>query len=101
MVTGKEGNQIIRAYTNVRFYKTDISGKCDSIHSSSRTALTKLIGNLYYGTRESQITGDLMHLIGNNATQELDSPRLITPFWSQRHLRNRIQSGKGKISTEV
>jgi hypothetical protein len=41
MVTGKEGNQIIRAYTNVRFYKTDISGKCDSIHPSSRTALTK------------------------------------------------------------
>jgi hypothetical protein len=43
MVTGKEGNRIIRAFNNVRFYKTDMSGKCDSIHSSSKDALTKLI----------------------------------------------------------
>jgi hypothetical protein len=26
MVTGKEGNRIIRAFNNVRFYKTDMSG---------------------------------------------------------------------------
>jgi hypothetical protein len=38
---GKRGNRIIRAFNNVRFYKTDMSGKCDSIHSSSKTALTK------------------------------------------------------------
>jgi lipopolysaccharide export system protein LptA len=78
MVTGKEGNRI-RAYNEVRFYKTDMSGKCDSLHSSSKTALTKLIGNPVLWNGESQITGDLMHLIGNT-TQELDSLRcLITP----------------------
>jgi hypothetical protein len=65
MVTGKRGNRIIRAFNNVRFYKTDMSGKCDSIHSSSKTALTKMIGILYFGM-PSQITGDIMHLIGNN-----------------------------------
>ncbi|WP_016991010.1 OstA-like protein [Flavobacterium sp. ACAM 123] len=77
MVTGKEGNRIIRAYTNVRFYKTDMSGKCDSLHSSSKTALTKLIGNPVLWNGESQITGDLMHLIGNNSTQELDSLKVL------------------------
>jgi hypothetical protein len=41
MVTGKR--QVIRAYNNVRFFKTDMSGKCDSIHSSAKDALTKLI----------------------------------------------------------
>jgi lipopolysaccharide export system protein LptA len=77
MVTGKEGNRIIRAFKNVRFFKTDMSGKCDSIHSSSKTALTKMIGNPILWNGESQITGDVMHLIGNNATQKLDSLKVL------------------------
>ena len=77
MVTGKEGDRIIRAYNNVRFYKTDMSGKCDSIHSSSKTALTQLIGNPVLWNGENQITGDVMHLIGNNNTQELDSLKVL------------------------
>ena len=77
MVTGKEGNRIIRAFNNVRFYKTDMSGKCDSIHSSSKTALTKMIGNPILWNAESQITGDIMHLIGNNNTQKLDSLKVL------------------------
>jgi lipopolysaccharide export system protein LptA len=77
MVTGKENNRIIRAFNNVRFYKTDMSGKCDSLHSSSRTAITKLIGNPILWNGESQITGDLMHLIGNNSTKKLDSLKVL------------------------
>ena len=77
MVTGKEDNRIIRAYNNVRFYKTDMSGKCDSIHSSAKDALTKLIGNPILWNGENQITGDLMHLIGNNTTRELDSLKVL------------------------
>jgi lipopolysaccharide export system protein LptA len=77
MVTGPEGNRIIRAYNNVRFFKTDMSGKCDSIHSNSRTALTKLIGKPILWNGESQITGDLMNLIGNNTTQKLDSLKVF------------------------
>ena len=77
MVTGKEGNRIIRAFNNVRFFKTDMSGKCDSIHSSSKTALTKMIGNPILWNGESQITGDVMHLIGNNTTQKLDSLKVL------------------------
>ena len=77
MVTGKEDNRIIRAYNNVRFYKTDMSGKCDSIHSSAKNALTKLIGNPILWNGENQITGDLMHLIGNNNTREIDSLKVL------------------------
>ncbi len=77
MVTGKQGNRIIRAFPNVRFYKTDLSGKCDSIHSSSKIALTKLIGKPILWNGESQITGDIMHLIGNNTTQKLDSLKVL------------------------
>ncbi|KAF2508778.1 OstA-like protein [Flavobacterium zhairuonense] len=77
MVTGKEGERILRAYNNVRFYKTDMSGKCDSIHSNSKTALTKLIGNPILWSGESQITGDVMHLIGDNNTKKIDSLKVL------------------------
>lgn len=77
MVTGKEDNRIIRAFNNVRFFKIDMSGKCDSIHSSSKTALTKLIGNPILWNGESQITGDIMHLIGDSKTQKLDSLKVL------------------------
>ncbi|WP_394344696.1 OstA-like protein [Flavobacterium restrictum] len=77
MITGKEGSRIIRAYNNVRFFKTDMSGKCDSINSSSKTALTKLIGNPILWNGENQITGDIMHLIGDTKTQKLDSLKVL------------------------
>ena len=77
MVTGKEGERILRAYKNVRFYKTDMSGKCDSIHSDSKIALTKLIGNPILWNGENQITGDVMHLIGDNKTRKIDSLKVL------------------------
>ncbi|OXA84571.1 OstA-like protein [Flavobacterium hercynium] len=77
MITGKEGERIIRAFNNVRFFKVDMSGKCDSIHSDSKTALTKLIGNPILWNGENQITGDVMHLIGDNNTKKLDSLKVL------------------------
>ncbi|GAA6773666.1 OstA-like protein [Flavobacterium sp. CGRL2] len=77
LVTGKEGERILRAFKNVRFYKIDMSGKCDSIHSDSKSALTKLIGNPILWNGESQITGDVMHLIGDNKTRKIDSLKVL------------------------
>ena len=77
LVTGPEGSRIIRAFNNVRFYKTDMSGKCDSLHSNSKIALTKLIGKPILWNGDSQITGDLMHLLGNNTTRKLDSLKVL------------------------
>lgn len=77
LITGKVGDRVIRAFNNVRFYKTDMSGKCDSIHSSQKTALTKLIGKPILWNYENQMTGDVMHLIGNNKTEKLDSLKVL------------------------
>lgn len=77
LVTGKEGERILRAFKNVRFFKIDMSGKCDSIHSDSKSALTKLIGNPILWNGESQITGDIMHLIGDNTTRKIDSLKVL------------------------
>lgn len=77
MITGKKGNQVIRAFDNARFYKTDMSGKCDSIHSSTKNALTQLLGRPVIWNAENQMTGEVIHLIGNNATEKLDSLKVL------------------------
>jgi len=77
MITGKPENRIIRAFKNARFYKTDMSGKCDSIHSSQKSNLTQLIGRPILWNFENQMTGDVMHLIGNKETEKLDSLKVL------------------------
>ncbi|TBX69996.1 OstA-like protein [Flavobacterium silvisoli] len=77
LITGKPGERIVRGFKNVRFYKTDMSGKCDSIHSDQKKALTKLIGKPILWNYDNQMTGDVMHLIGNNKTEKLDSLKVL------------------------
>lgn len=77
MVTGKVGNRVIRAFNNARFFKSDMSGKCDSIHSDQSSGLTKLIGRPIMWNFDNQMTGDVMHLIGNNQTEKLDSLKVL------------------------
>jgi len=77
IVTGKTGERKVIGFNNVRFYKTDLSGKCDSIYSDQKTALTKLIGKPILWNSENQMTGDVMHLIGNNKTEKIDSLKIL------------------------
>jgi hypothetical protein len=77
IVTGKTGERTIRGFNNVRFFTKDMSGKCDSIHSSQKTRLTQLIGKPVLWNAENQLTGDLMHLIGEDKTDKLDSLKVL------------------------
>lgn len=77
IITGKPGTRIIRGFNDARFYKTDLSGKCDSIHSDEARGLTQLIRRPILWNGENQLTGDLMHLISNNKTQQLDSLKVL------------------------
>lgn len=77
VITGKEGNRIFRGYDNARFFKTDIAGKCDSIHGNEKTGLTKLIGHPILWHYDNQMTGDLMHLIADTKTEKIDSLKVF------------------------
>jgi len=77
LVTGPVEDRTIRAFNNVRFFKTDMSGKCDSIHSNNKTQLTKLIGKPVIWNSDNQMTGTEIHLIGNNTTEKLDSLKIL------------------------
>lgn len=77
MVTGKPENRILRAFRNAKFYKTDLSGKCDSIHSQEKTGITQLIKNPVIWNGENQMTGDSIHLLSNTKTEKLDSLKVL------------------------
>ena len=87
MVTGKPEHRITRAYYNAKIYKSDISGKADSVHVDQKTGLTQLInlarmnkGDAFSAARKpilwnvkNQMTGDTIHLKSNPKTEKLDS----------------------------
>lgn len=77
MITGPEKNRIIRAFKDARIYKTDLSGKADSIWSGEASGLTKMITNPILWAEESQITGDTIHLISNQKTEKIDSLKVF------------------------
>ncbi len=87
MVTGKPENRIIRAYYNAKIFKTDLSGKSDSIHSDQQTGITKLLNIPTLSSEDkfsvkrkpilwnlkNQMTGDTIHLLSNKETEKIDS----------------------------
>lgn len=77
VVTGKPKNRIIRGFNNARFFKKDMSGKCDSIHFNEKKGLTQMIGNPILWNGKRQLTGDLMHLISDTITQKVDSLKVL------------------------
>lgn len=78
VVTGKPGSRIMRGYNNARFYKTDMSGKCDSIHSDEARGLTQLIKRPVVWNGDSQLTGEVIHIISNSKTEQIDSLKVLT-----------------------
>lgn len=77
MITGKPENRILRAFRNAKFYKTDLSGKCDSIHTQEKTGITQLIKNPILWNGENQMTGDSIQLLSNKKTEKLDSLKVL------------------------
>jgi lipopolysaccharide export system protein LptA len=77
LVTGPVEDRTTRAFDNVRFFKKDMSGKCDSIHANNKSQLTKLIGKPVIWNSDNQMTGTEIHLVGNNKTEKLDSLKIL------------------------
>ena len=77
MVTGKPEHRVGRIYNDVRIFKSDLQGKCDSIHTNQTTGLTKMFKNPILWSQNSQITGDSIQFLTDKKTNKLDSLRVI------------------------
>jgi lipopolysaccharide export system protein LptA len=73
LVTGKSKKRIIRTYHNVKIFKSDLQGKCDSIFTNQATGYTKMYRNPVIWSDQNQITGDSIYLQSNIETEKLDS----------------------------
>ena len=91
MITGKAENRITRAYYNAKWYKSDLSGKADSIHVDHKKGLTQLINLERFASKDAfatkrhpilwnignQMTGDSIHIQSNLETEQLDSLKVF------------------------
>jgi lipopolysaccharide export system protein LptA len=77
MVTGKVDDRIVRAFRNVKFFKADLQGKCDSLITIEKTGLTKLLVKPVLWAQGNEIIGDTIHLISNTKTEQLDSLKIL------------------------
>lgn len=77
LVTGKKGERIIRTFKNVKIFKSDLQGKCDSTHTSQITGLTRMFTNPVLWSGKSQITGDSIQFLSDKTTNKLDSLKVL------------------------
>jgi len=77
LVTGKPKKRIVRTYHNVKIFKSDLQGKCDSIHTNQATGYTKMYRNPVIWSDQNQITGDSIYLQTNLQTEKLDSLKVF------------------------
>ena len=77
LITGKPKKRIIRTYHNVKIFKSDLQGKCDSIHTNQETGLTRMFKKPVIWSEQNQITGDTIHLLSNMKTEKLDSLKVL------------------------
>ncbi len=97
MITGKPDKRIVRAYPDARLFKSDLSGKADSIHSSQVTGYTKLITKPILWSANSQVDGDTIVLISNIETEKLDSLKVYNnSFMVQKDSIDGFNQIKGK-----
>jgi lipopolysaccharide export system protein LptA len=77
LVTGIPEKRIVRTYHDVKIFKSDLQGKCDSIYTDQESGITKMFIDPVLWSDGNQITGDTIHLISNVKTEKLDSLKVL------------------------
>jgi len=91
MITGPPEKRITRGFYDVRIYKSDLSGKADSLHLNHATGLLQMMNLKRLSASDAftterkpilwnmgnQMTGDTIHLISNVITEKLDTLKVF------------------------
>ncbi len=76
-VTGPENEKVMRVYNHVKIFKSDLSGKCDSLVTYQGKGVTEMYRSPILWSGSNQITGDSIRLLSNPETNKLDSLNII------------------------
>ncbi|WP_369049072.1 OstA-like protein [Tenacibaculum sp. UWU-22] len=77
LVTGKPKKRIVRIFKNVKIFKSNLQGKCDSIHINQANGLTRMFRSPVLWSGKNQITGDSIQILSNTKTEKLDSLKIL------------------------
>lgn len=77
LVTGPKEDRIVRTFRNVKIFKSDLQGKCDSLHTDQASGVTRMYYSPVLWSDDSQITGDSIKLLNNKETEKLDSLKIL------------------------
>src|SRR5690554_1908088 len=79
IITGPDKQRNVKGYNIARMFKEpDMSGKSDTLKYNQAIGLLELIGRPVLFKGESQLSGDLIHLINDPITEKLDSLKVLT-----------------------
>ncbi|BAV94233.1 organic solvent tolerance superfamily protein [Ichthyobacterium seriolicida] len=91
------GNKLLRAFNNVKFYKDDLQGKCDSVsfRESNRTLNMEVDPVIW--ADEYQLTADRISIKIDEKTDKLDSIKMLeNSFIVSKQEDDRFNQIKGK-----
>ncbi|PIE48183.1 MAG: hypothetical protein CSA40_01560 [Flavobacteriales bacterium] len=98
MVTGPSEQRIVRAFHHVKFYKSDLQGKCDSLFNNEKQGITKMYRKPVIWHDKHQITGDSIHFLTNPKTNKLDSLKIYNrAFLASKDTAGGFNQIKGKF----
>lgn len=97
-ITGQPEQRNISGYYDVRMYKSNMSGRCDSIFLSEKTGVTDMMGSPVLWSEDSQMTGDTIRIINKPETENLDSLSVFyNAFLVQEDSLENFNQVKGKL----
>ena len=70
-------NRLMRIFHNVKIFKTDLQGKCDSLSYDESEGEMRMLHNPILWSGKNQLTSDTIILTTNIFTNKLDSLKLI------------------------
>lgn len=70
-------NRLMRIFHNVKIYKTDMQGKCDSLTYDEYKGEMKMLHDPVLWSGKNQLTSDTIIVTTNTLTQKLDSLKLL------------------------
>lgn len=96
-ITGKPDHRILKGFYDARIFKSDMSGKSDSIYSDETTGITKMLTNPVMWSGDNQMTGDTIHLLSNTTTEQLDTLKVF----NNAFLIQRDSAGYNQIKGDI
>lgn len=100
MITDSLGREVL-AYENVRFYRSDLQGVCDTLHYVSVDSILYLKKDPVIWSEDNQIYGDQIDIYLNDSTIEKAHVKNYSFSIQKRYIEDQFNQLKGREMTAL